>query len=276
MQHGVLVTLAYDGAAFAGWQSQPGQRTVQDALAEAAARIAHHPVKVRGASRTDAGVHAEGQVAAFATDRALGARRWTLALNRYLPDDVAVRHVETCAPDYEPRFDALDKTYRYSFYLGVVRDPLLRGRVWHLGKLLQHDLEDRDRLDGARPRLDLDAMRRTAAVLEGTHDFRAFRSADDVRDNTTRTLHRVALAPGAGGDANVLALEVTGDAFLKNMVRVLAGTLIEVGRGRFTPEQVAASLGPEGERRQAGMTAPPHGLTLLRVRLGRSRARASR
>ena len=276
MQHGVLVTLAYDGGAFSGWQEQPGQRTVQAALAAAAARIARHAVKVRGAARTDAGVHAEGQIAAFGTERALSARRWNLALNRYLPDDVAVRLVEPCAPEYDPRFDAVDKMYRYLFHLGVVRDPLTRGRAWHLGRLLQHELVQVERLDGARPRLDLAAMRRAAAVLEGTHDFRAFRSADDARENTTRTLHRVALEGDYGGDPSVLALEVTGDAFLKNMVRILAGTLVEVGRGRFGAERVAALLGADGDRRHAGITAPAHGLTLVRVRLGRSRAPASR
>ena len=109
---------------------------------------------------------------------------------------------------------------------------------------------------GQRPRLDLDAMTRAAEVLRGTHDFRAFRSSDDTRENTTRTLHRIALQPRWGGDPDLLALEVTGDAFMKNMVRILAGTLIEVGHGRFTVEHVATLLGSDGDRRSAGMTAP--------------------
>jgi tRNA pseudouridine38-40 synthase len=274
--HGVLVTIAYDGTGFAGWQVQPGQRTVQAVLAAAASRIAHHEVIVRGASRTDAGVHAEGQVAAFDTERALSPRRWALALNRYLPDDASVRRAEACAPGYEPRFEALHKTYRYLFHTGTTRDPLMRTRVWRLGRLARHRLPDPNRLDGAQPRLNLAAMHETTTVLRGTHDFHAFRSADDTRTNTVRTLHRVELVEAYAGDRDLLALYVTGDAFLKNMVRVVAGTLMAVGRGRLTPADVAALLGPDGNREGGGVTAPAEGLTLVDVTLGRSRAPASR
>src|SRR4051812_36507941 len=118
MEHGVRVTLAYDGTDFAGFQRQPDVRTIQGALEQAARQITQHAVTVRGASRTDAGVHAEGQVAAFATSRELSPRRWLLALNRYLPDDVAVHDAAACAPNYDPRFDSVEKTYRYLFHLG--------------------------------------------------------------------------------------------------------------------------------------------------------------
>lgn len=276
MTHGVLVTLAYDGAGFSGWQVQPGRRTVQATVAEAAARIARHEVGVRGASRTDAGVHAEGQVAAFDAERDLSPRRWALALNRYLPDDVAVCRAEMCPPGYEPRFDAVEKTYRYLFHLGATRDPHARGRSWHLGRLAGHTLTDTSSLDGARTRLDLPAMREAAHALEGTHDFHAFRSADDTRASTMRTLRRVTLVEGHGGDPNLLALHVTGDAFMKNMVRIIAGTLVDVGRGRLGPSDVAALFGSEGTRADGGITAPAHGLTLVAVMLGRSRAQASR
>jgi tRNA pseudouridine38-40 synthase len=274
--HGVLVTVAYDGAQFSGWQVQPGRRTVQAALAEAAARVARHEVVVRGASRTDAGVHAEGQVVAFDTERALTPRRWVLALNRYLPDDAAVRRAEACPPGYEPRFDAIDKTYRYLLRVGATREPLVRGRAWQLGRLARHRLPHPDTLDGARHGLDLGAMREAAAVLVGTHDFHAFRSADDTRESTVRTLRRVEWSENHAGDPNLLALHVTGDAFLKNMVRIIAGTLVDVGRGRLAPNDVRALLGPGGTRARGGVTAPPEGLTLVEVRLGRSRAPASR
>jgi tRNA pseudouridine38-40 synthase len=233
-------------------------------------------VEVRGASRTDAGVHAEGQVAAFATTRRLSPRRWIFALNRYLPPDVSVRSAEPCAPDYEPRFDARDKVYRYLFHLGATRDALLRDRAWHLGRYIKRRFPERDSLAGAEHLLDLVAMREAAAAMEGTHDFRAFRAAADARETTERTMHHVELSEAWAGDPDLLALTVHGSAFMKNMVRIMAGTLVDVGRRRITPEQVRALLSERGDRRQAGMTAPPGGLTLVRVRLGRLLEGASR
>ena len=269
--HGVRITVAYDGGGFAGFAAQRGQRTVQGVLVEAAERVCRHPVAVRGTSRTDSGVHALGQVAAFASTRALVPERWALALNRYLPEDVAIRDAAPCPPDYDPRFDARDKTYRYLFHLGHARDPLLRDRAWHVGNQLRRLSRG---LHG-EALVDLAAMREACAVLSGTHDFRAFRAAADTRENTLRTL-RLTLTETYANDPALLAFEVQGEAFMMNMVRILAGTLIEVGRGRLTPAQVAALLAPGGDRRGAGMTAPPHGLTLVSVTLGRLRARASR
>jgi tRNA pseudouridine38-40 synthase len=271
MEHGVRVTLAYDGTAFAGFQRQPPEtRTVQGVLEQAAQQITQHPVLVRGASRTDAGVHAEGQVASFATTRELPPRRWLLALNRYLPDDVAVHDAAPCPPDYEPRFDALEKTYRYLFHLGYARDPLLRTRAYHMGRDAHPD-EGED-LSQVRADLDLQAMHAACAQLVGRHDFRAFRAADDTRENTERTLHRVELLPEWSGHPRLLALEVQGTAFMKNMVRILAGTLVAVGRGKLSAADVGALLGPEAKRHPACETAPAHGLTLVRITLGRAAA----
>jgi tRNA pseudouridine38-40 synthase len=264
MTEGVRVTVAYDGGGFAGFAAQPGQRTVQAVLAEAAQRVCRHPVVVRGASRTDSGVHALGQVAAFASTRALAPHRWVMALNRYLPEDVAVREAAACAPDYEPRFDARDKSYRYLFHLGRTRQPLLRDHAWHVGKPLYrlgfgaHD----------EARIDLDAMREACALLSGTHDFHAFRASADTREKTIRTL-RLSLEPAYAGDPALLAFHVQGEAFMLNMVRILAGTLIDVGRRRLTPAEVIALTAPGGDRRGAGPTAPAHGLTLVSVTLGR-------
>jgi tRNA pseudouridine38-40 synthase len=263
MEHGVRLTLAYDGTEFAGFQRQPEARTVQGVLEVALQRITQHPVLTRGASRTDAGVHAEGQVVAFATDRELAPERWLLAANRYLPPDVAVQAAELCAPDYDPRFDARDKTYRYLFYLGLARQPLLRQRAWQLGRDAQ-----RARNTG-RPVLDLPAMQLAAAAMRGTHDFRAFRAADDTRERTTRTLHEASLIAAFHDEPQLFAFEVRGDAFMKNMVRILAGTLVAVGRGRLTPEQVRALLTPGAQRSPHAETAPAHGLTLVRMTLGR-------
>jgi tRNA pseudouridine38-40 synthase len=268
VQHGVRLVVAYDGTDFAGFASQQNQRTVQGVLAAAAIRVCRHEVVVRGASRTDSGVHAEGQIAAFGTTRELEPKRWRLALNRYLPADVAVREVAACEPDYEPRFDARDKTYRYLFNLAEVRDPLRRHYAWHLGR---HAAKRGKR--GLA--LDLGAMRGACERLAGTHDFRAFRGAADARAVTVRTLMRVSLEEAYSGDPALLALEVRGNAFMLNMVRIIAGTLIDVGRGRLTLDQLSVLLSARGERQGAGMTAPAHGLTLVAVNLGRLREEAS-
>ncbi|MBX3273261.1 MAG: tRNA pseudouridine(38-40) synthase TruA [Sandaracinaceae bacterium] len=260
--HGVRVVVAYDGAGFAGWQRQPGQRTVQSELEAAVAALAGADVRVRGASRTDSGVHALGQLAAFDSPRAIPPYKWLRGLNGKLPPDVAVRSAEACEAGYEPRFDARAKTYRYLLHLGPARDPLLRDRAWHLGP-------KRARPTGGRPTrtsdwLDLDAMRGAAAELLGTHDFRAFRSAHDPREQTVRTLWRADVIAHFGGREDVLAIEVRGDAFLHNMMRIIAGTLVEVGRGRRTARDVAASLA-SGARADAGETAPPGGLYLVEI-----------
>jgi tRNA pseudouridine38-40 synthase len=245
---------------------------VQGALDEAAARISGHPVRVRGASRTDAGVHALGQVVAFDTERELSAVRWALALNRYLPEDLAVVEAHACAAGYEPRFDAVDKRYRYLLQQSAMRNPLTRSRAWHVGKLLRRD---RDSHGKPLQTLDFSAMQAAASQLVGTHDFRAFKAADDERPSSVRTLSALDVLPAYQGDTELCAIEVVGTAFLKNMVRILAGTLVEVGRGRMRVEQVAALVGPLAQRSGAGSTAPAHGLTLVQVRLGRTRAAAS-
>ena len=258
MTSGIRLKVAYDGSGFAGFQRQRDQRTVQGVLCAAAERIAGHPVLVRGASRTDSGVHALGQVVAFASERELPLERWARALNRVLPDDVAVRDPESCPVDYDPRFDARDKTYRYLIHTGAVRDPLIRGTSWHLARLLRRDRA-----------IDLDAMRQCCALFTGTHDFRAFRGAADQRENTVRTMLRVELLERWAGDPTLLALEVHGNAFMLNMVRIMAGTLVEVGRGRMKAAAVTELLGEGGTRSRAGMTAPAHALTLVEMRLGR-------
>jgi tRNA pseudouridine38-40 synthase len=269
MEYGVRLTLAYDGTEFAGFQRQPDMRTIQSVLEQALERIAQHPVTIRGAARTDAGVHAEGQVVAFACSRELPPQRWLLAVNRYLPPQIAVHDVAPCAPGYNPRYDALDKTYRYLFYLGFGRHPLLRDRAWHLARDAA-----RSRVPGLAPaevaaRLDVAAMRRTGELFVGLRDFRAFRASDDVREQTLRTIHSLELIPDFGGQPRLLALEIRGSAFLKNMVRVLAGTLIAVGRGKLSHDEVRGLLEPGATRHLRSETAPARGLTLVHITLGR-------
>jgi tRNA pseudouridine38-40 synthase len=260
-RNGVRLVLRYDGTLFAGYQEQPGQRTVQGVVQEAIERIAGHAVKIRGASRTDAGVHAEGQVVAFDTTRELTEERWALALNRYLPDDVAVREAVSCAVGYAPRFDSVHKTYRYLLHVGPLRDPLTRTRAWHLGRQLR----------SRRAPLDLPAMRDAAQRLLGTHDFRAFRAADDEREMTVRTINALDVIDRYHDDGELIAFVVNGSAFMKNMVRIVTGTLVEVGLGRMTANATGALLEPGAQRSAAGPTAPAHGLTLMSMVLGRAK-----
>ncbi|MEC7519430.1 MAG: tRNA pseudouridine(38-40) synthase TruA [Myxococcota bacterium] len=270
---GVRLVVAYDGTAFAGWQRQLAERTVQQVLEEAIERIAGAPTTVRGCSRTDAGVHAHGQVAAFDTERDITPHAWVRGLNSQLPADVSIRSAEPCAPGYQPRYDALGKTYRYLLHLAATRDPMLRTTAWHLGPRLARPLpgelgrpEHRTALEHW---LDLDAMDEAARRMEGEHDFDAFRSMRDDRENSVRRLHHVRLTRG-WMQPELVAIEVRGTAFMQHMVRIIAGTLVEVGRERLTPDDISALLAREKDRTHAGQTAPARGLHLLRIELGRA------
>jgi len=240
----VLLTIAYDGAEFAGWAAQKDTRTVQGVVLEAIAKMDPSVVALRGASRTDAGVHAEGQLAAFDPARAIDARGWVLGLDSQLPDDVAVRAARAVPFGYDPRTMSRGKRYRYRLLLDPVRDPLLRGRSWRIG------------FD-----LDLERMAREAARAEGTHDFRAFRTAHDQRQNTVRTLSRVAVERESD---RVVAIAVSGTAFMHNMVRILVGTLVDVARSQLDEGAVTRAIA-SGERSDLGPTAPAHGLCLEHV-----------
>jgi tRNA pseudouridine38-40 synthase len=251
---GVRLVVAYDGSDFAGFQIQPERRSVQGALEAAVLAMTGEQVRVRGAGRTDAGVHALGQVVAFDTAHKIPERGWMLGLNHHLPDDVRIQSAASCSPGYQPRFDSVGKHYRYLIQEGEAKNPLLRRRAWQLG----------------RPaRLDVGMMREAAQQLVGTHDYRAFRAADDERENTTRTIWSIDLCQEFAGDPSLLSIDVRGTAFMKQMVRILSGTLVDVGRGRIPLARVPSLLGASALRRDAGVTAPAHGLTLVHVELGR-------
>lgn len=274
-EHGVRLTVAYDGTRFHGYQHQDGQRTVQGALEAAILAVTGRASRARAAGRTDAGVHAHGQVVAFDTHKLLPPRSWMMALNAHLPNDVSVQDAHVADLGYNPRFDALEKTYRYVMDLGITRHPLYRDRVWHLGSQLERQFDHPDQV-AHRVGLDVQAMREAASHLSGTHDFKAFRAADDERENTMRTIKRIALIEGYANETRLLAIDVTGEAFMKNMVRIISGTLLDVGRQRISIEQLKTLLSADGDRRNAGPTAPACGLALVSVSLGRIRARASR
>jgi tRNA pseudouridine38-40 synthase len=239
------LTLEYDGAGFAGWQVQAGgQRTVQGVLEAGLARIAGHACRVAGASRTDSGVHAEGQVASVSLDTRLGAEGLRRAANGVLPPDVAVIAAAEVSEAFHARRSARGKLYRYRIWNGASPSPLRAARTHRVFTPL-----------------DLPAMRAAAEALLGTHDFRAFQAAGGAPGPTVRTLRSLAIEGAARGEVRLL---VEGDAFLRHMVRILAGTLVEIGIGRRDPAGIPWLLASR-ERTRAGPTAPARGLCLVRV-----------
>jgi tRNA pseudouridine38-40 synthase len=235
----------YDGTAFEGWQLQPGgARTVQGALEAALRPVAGGAVRVHGAGRTDAGVHALGQVANAHLARSLPPEVMVRALNAALPRDVAVRAAALVPEHFHARRDARRKRYLYRLWTAPARSPL------------------RDRISLWVPQpLDLAAMRAAAAALCGTHDFASFRAAGSAAPTSVRTLWGLEIAGEAGGEVS-LAFE--GDGFLRHMVRNLVGTLLEVGRGRRRADSIQAVLAA-ATRAAAGPTAPARGLVLVAV-----------
>lgn len=248
LAHGVLLELAYDGGAFHGWAAQKNARTVQDALRGAVCAMDPRASAPRGTSRTDAGVHAEAQLAAFDTSRQIAPRGWVLGLNQHLPDDVAVRRARVVPPGFDPRFASRGKRYRYRYLIDAVRDPGWRARAWRVS-----------------PPVDVERLAREASSIVGTHDFAAFRAAGDQRATSVRTMSRVGIER-LPEDGRVVSLVIEGDAFLYNMVRILAGTLMDVARGRLEQGAIERALAVR-DRRAAGTTAPAHGLVLERIDL---------
>jgi tRNA pseudouridine38-40 synthase len=245
---GVLVQVAYDGTAFSGWAAQKDARTVEGALRGAILTLDPRAEGPRGTSRTDAGVHAEGQLAAFDTTMALPPRGWVLTLNQHLPEDVAVRSAQLVPSGFSPRFASKKKRYRYDLLLDKVRDPLLCNRAWRIG----YDM-------------DMARLERESRSIVGTHDFLAFRAAGDERAETVRTIESVLVTP-PGRDPRRWSITIEGTAFLYNMVRILVGTLIDVGRGHLEEGTIARAIAGK-QRGLAGQTAPAHGLTLEAIDL---------
>ncbi len=240
----LALRVAYDGTRYLGFQRQARGPTVQEALEEALSRLAGARVVVHGAGRTDAGVHAWGQVVHCEAALSIPLERLPLAINARLPGDVVVTGAAAVPGGFHARYEARGKTYRYLIWRKGTPSPFLARYAWH-----------------CRWELDIAPMRRAAARLVGTHDFRAFSAAGTPVRSTVRTLRRLELT--AAADGSLLLVELEADGFLYRMARRIVGTLVQAGRGRLAPEDVAAILDGSGLR--AGPPAPARGLCLAGV-----------
>ncbi len=244
----IKLTIAYDGAQFHGWQFQPGVATIQGAINDAARKITQERIVAHGASRTDAGVHALGQVAHFKTRSPLSALEIQRALNALLPPAIRIVAAEEVGHDFHSRWQSQGKTYRYRLYRGRVLPPFEYRRVLHYPWPL-----------------DENAMAAAARLFEGEHDFTSFAaSSGSEEDDRDRTMHRVIYSSEFARDASgeELVYTVRGQSFLRYMVRKIVGTLIEVGRGRLAVEDVP-KLFELRDRSRSGPTVPPEGLYLV-------------
>jgi tRNA pseudouridine38-40 synthase len=242
MRH-IRLVVEYDGTGLHGWQRQANAATVQQHLEDALAQLLSHPTQLTGASRTDAGVHARGQVASFRTERPIPLHGIRRALNSMLPPQIAIRDAAEVGEDFHPRFSAIGKHYRYTLLARPDRSPRWRDRAWHHSDPLE-----------------LEAMRAGASHLIGQHDFAAFRAAGCSAKTTLRRVDSITIAR----EDDLVRIDVRGNAFLRNMVRIIVGTLSEVGTGYRTASQVAEILALR-DRTKGGITAPAHGLELIAV-----------
>lgn len=240
----VKLTIAYDGTNYCGWQIQPNGITIEEVINKALSKLTGETVVVIGASRTDSGVHAMGNVAVFDTETTIPADRIAMAVNRILPEDIVVVKSEEVVSDFHPRYCNCEKTYEY--HIVNTRIPIPTKRLTNY--FVSYEL-------------DIDKMREGAAYLVGEHDFASFCNIKTDVDSTVRTVKELKILKN--GDE--ITIRISGNGFLYNMVRIIVGTLIRVGRGFYQPEQVKEILEAKN-RKAAGVTAPPHALMLMEIR----------
>lgn len=266
----IKLTVAYDGTNYSGWQIQSNACTIEAVLDKAIEQVTGEKVHVIGASRTDAGVHAMGNVAVFDTASSIPGERWAYAINRYMPEDVTVMESREVSSEFHPRHCNTEKTYEYTILNTEFSVPQLRNFSWHV----QGDL-------------NLYAMRQAAGYLVGEHDFKSFCCVKTQAESTVRTVYsiEVEIKNGIGSETQsteasaaeayeaaypasarckLVKIRITGNGFLYNMVRIIAGTLVQVGKGRISPEKISEML-EICDRTAAGQTAPPQGLMLLNI-----------
>ena len=239
----IKLTVAYDGCNYSGWQIQPNASTIEQVLDNAINKVTGEKVHVIGASRTDAGVHGLGNVAVFDTASNIPAYKFTYGINLYLPEDIIIQQSDEVESDFHPRHCDTRKTYCYRILNTEFGLPKKRNYTWNVPG-----------------NIDIAKMQEAAAYLVGEHDFKSFCCVRTQTETTVRTIY--SLDVDRKGDE--ILITVTGNGFLYNMVRIIAGTLIQVGKGKFNPEYVKEMLDAK-DRTQAGQTAPPQGLTLMRI-----------
>ncbi|HJC91035.1 MAG TPA: tRNA pseudouridine(38-40) synthase TruA [Candidatus Mediterraneibacter excrementigallinarum] len=239
----IKLTVAYDGTDYCGWQIQPNGITVEEVLNRKLSELTGEKITVIGASRTDSGVHAQGNVAVFDSDTSIPPERIAYALNRKLPEDIVVIRSEEVPSDWHPRYQDTVKTYEYHILNREMPDPVRR----------------RDTYFVSWP-LDLDKMRTAAEYLKGEHDFKSFCNIRTDVEDTVRTIYDLDIVR----EGALVTVRIRGNGFLYNMVRIIVGTLLRVGRGFYTPEKVKEILDAK-ERTAAGVTAPPQGLVLVKI-----------
>jgi tRNA pseudouridine38-40 synthase len=239
----IQLTIQYDGSAYHGWAAQPTTATIQGTLLDAIEKLTGCRVDILGSSRTDAGVHAMGQVAAFTIDSPVPTENFTRALNNMLPDDIAIIEAIEVPDSFDPISDTKSKIYRYTIDTGSMRSPMNIRYCWH------------------RPGvLNIEAMQTAADKLLGTHDFKSFASAADTRQSSVRTILKCEVL----GREDWVTFDVQATGFLYNMVRNIVGTLVEVGRGRWTAADIERILAAQN-RTEAGPIAPASGLCLMKI-----------
>lgn len=242
----VLLTVAYDGSGYYGWQRQKGFVTVQQRLEEALSALLKREITVRGSSRTDTGVHALGQRAVFTDENmTIPVEKLPYAVNSFLPQDITVTGAVAVSDGFHPQYSVADKTYEYKILNADFRNPLLNRYTEHI-----------------RPRLDIDAMKRACPYFIGEHDFKAFCASGASSKTTVRTVY--SLETEKNGD--IITIRINGNGFLYNMVRIVAGTLVYVGLGKLSCEDVGDII-LSRDRTRAGKTLSPNGLTLIGIRM---------
>lgn len=245
----IKLTVAYDGTEFRGWSRNKGQRTVQSTLKEAVRRVSGEEIEIIGASRTDGGAHAKGQVCHFDCDKGVPPEKWSYALNKVLPPDIRVMKSSRVADDFSSRFSAIDRFYRYRIMVGK-SDPMRERFAHYYGR-----------------ELNLELMQKAASYLQGDHDFRAF--TEELESSVTNT-RRVLYSVGVRQVRDEVWVDVVGTAFLRGMMRRMAGAILEVGRGYRDVVEVSRLLQPEERLKyQWPVVLPAKGLCLMRIRYGR-------
>ncbi len=239
----ILLIVAYDGTEYCGWQIQPNGITVEEVLNRELTHLLHEEIRVIGASRTDAGVHALGNVAVFDTETRIPADKISFALNQSLPEDIVVQQSKEVPLEFHPRHCDSRKTYEYRILNRAMRDPNCRRNTY----FYHWDL-------------DLTAMQHAADYLIGEHDFQSFCSPATEAETTVRMIYGLTVEK----EGDLITIRITGNGFLYNMVRIIAGTLLEVGNGKRKPEEIAEIL-EKKDRSAAGPTAPACGLTLMEI-----------